>query len=199
MIKFTEMPVSELIPYTGNARKHDEKNVAEIAASINEYGFNDPIAVNEKDNVIIEGHGRLLAAQKLGIEKIPVIQLGHLSPAQIKGYTLIHNRLAEKSEWDKDILQNELEKLGEMDFNLDAAGFDALSLEDLDIEVKLPGDEHPDYDEEKQDEIPEVAENELGVKRGDLWLFDPYWECDKCKKTFPYKEHKEGDKCPNCG
>ena len=197
MIEIVETPIKDLIPYAGNARKHDDKNVAEIAASINEYGFNDPIAVNEKDNVIIEGHGRLLAAQKLGMESVPVIKLGHLSPAQIKGYTLVHNRLAEKSEWDLEILTNELEKLQDMDFSIDLAGFDEKSLDEFNLDVKLPGES--EYDEEKQDEIPEVAENELGVKMGDLYLFDPYWECPKCDDTFEYQNHKEGDQCPRCG
>ena len=161
------MPLDSLIPYVGNARKHDAKNIQEIASSIIEYGFNDPIAINEVDSVIIEGHGRLLAAKSLGLETVPVIKLGHLTKAQIKGYTLAHNRIAEKSEWDKDILANELEKLNEMDFDIDLTGFDSDSLDELDLKL---GDE-PEYDSEKDDIIPEPKEeNEFKVERGDIWI-----------------------------
>ena len=166
-MKVEQMPLDSLIPYVGNARKHDAKNIQEIASSILEYGFNDPIAINEVDSVIIEGHGRLLAAKSIGLKTVPVIKLGHLSPAQIKGYTLAHNRIAEKSEWDKDILANELEKLNEMDFDIDLTGFDSDSLDELDLKL---GDE-PEYDSEKDDIIPEPKEeNEFKVERGDIWI-----------------------------
>ena len=135
MLKIESIPVDQLIPYAGNARKHDDKNVSDIAGSIAEYGFNDPIAINEKDNVIIEGHGRLLAAKKLGMKEVPVIKLGHMTEAQLKAYTLVHNRMAEKSEWDVDMLQMELEKLGEMDTSLDDMGFNTDELTSLGVQI----------------------------------------------------------------
>ena len=164
------MSVGDLIPYAGNARKHDAANVNEIASSISEYGFNDPIAINEKDNIIIEGHGRLMAAKALGMEKVPVLKLGHLSPAQIKGYTLIHNRLAEKSEWDKDILEVELRKLAEMDFDITATGFGPGDLADMDIDLgfDMPGEGGTEGLTD-EDEVPEVEKNAYGVRLGDLW------------------------------
>lgn len=171
MLEVQDMPIEDLIPYAGNARKHGPDNVLEIAASITEYGFNDPIAINENNNVIIEGHGRLMAAKHLGMEKVPVLKLGHLSPAQIKGYTLIHNRLAEKSEWDKAILETELAKLADMNFDLTATGFGPSDLTDMDIDLGFdtePGSSQGGNTDE--DEVPEVEENPYGVKLGDIWL-----------------------------
>lgn len=148
-LAIVDMLTSELIPYAGNARKHDAKNVAEIASSISEYGFNDPIALNEKDNIIIEGHGRLLAAKKLGMETVPVIKLGHMTAAQIKGYTLIHNRLAEKSEWDKDVLKVEISKLADMDVNISDLGFSTTDLADMDICMDKMPDFRPGHEGEQ--------------------------------------------------
>jgi len=168
-ITIEHLPLGDLIPYIGNARKHNDQNVSAIASSIAEYGFNDPIAINERDNVVIEGHGRLLAAKKLRLETVPVIKLGHLSEAQIKGYTLIHNRLAEKSEWDNDILANELEKLNEMDFNIDLTGFDSDYFEkDLDQPSFGAGNEN---DQGKLDSIKIL-------------------ECPKCGGHFESKQAK---------
>ena len=200
MLKIEEMPVAELIPYVGNARKHDKDNVAEIASSISEYGFNDPIAINEKDNIIIEGHGRLLAAKQLGMETVPVIKLGHMSPAQIKGYTLIHNRLAEKSEWDTKILENELQKLIEMDFNIMATGFGPEDLADMDINLDFSGlgGEDSNPGEGNEDDIPEVEDNPYGVERGDLWLLGAYLECDKCGVKADYDKAKVDQVCGSC-
>ena len=198
MLEIHEMLVKDLIPYAGNARKHDDTNVAEIASSISEYGFNDPIAINEKDNVIIEGHGRLLAAKKLGMETVPVLKLGHLTNAQIKGYTLIHNRLAEKSEWDADILKIELDKLAEMDIEIGDLGFDTQALDDLGVNTDDIGQGGGDYDEDKEDEIPEVEDNPYGVKRGDIWLLGAYLECDECGKTIDYDKSRVDAECPDC-
>jgi hypothetical protein len=199
LLEVIEMSVNDLIPYAGNARKHDATNVAEIASSIAEYGFNDPIAINEKDNIIIEGHGRLLAAKMLDMEKVPVLKLGHLTEAQIKGYTLIHNRLAEKSEWDKEILETELKKLVEMDFDVTAAGFGLDDLADMDLDIgfdNLIGSDNPG--EGADDEIPEVEDNPYGVKRGDIWLLGAYLECDKCQVKVEYQSDKVDQVCGAC-
>lgn len=141
MLKIESIPVDQLIPYAGNARKHDDKNVSDIAGSIAEYGFNDPIAINEKDNVIIEGHGRLLAAKKLGMKEVPVIKLGHMTEAQLKAYTLVHNRMAEKSEWNLDILSLELSRLEELDVDIEVIGFADQDIKDLKIEMDVDDSE----------------------------------------------------------
>src|SRR6187200_2800930 len=106
-------PVASLIPYTRNARTHSEAQVALIAGSIREYGFTSPVLV-DGDNGIIAGHGRVLAARKLGLTSVPVIELGHLTEAQRRAYILADNRLAEQAGWDKELLTLEVADLGEL-------------------------------------------------------------------------------------
>lgn len=124
-LKVETMKVADLVPYAMNARQHTEQQVDQIAASIAEFGMNDPIAVWHNKNgqpIIVEGHGRLLALEKLGVKECPVIMLDHLTDAQRKAYTLIHNQLTLNSSWDLDKLNTELESLAD-DFDLDFYGF----------------------------------------------------------------------------
>ena len=137
MIEFEYLPVDSLKPYDNNARGHSEKDISAIVASIKEFGFDDPIGVWGKDNLIVEGHGRLLAAKKLGMEKVPVIHLDHLTDAQRRAYALAHNKTAELSSWLDEVLTEELNDLSE--FDMSAFGFD-----DIDID----GDETADIEEE---------------------------------------------------
>ncbi len=99
--------VASLIPYVNNARTHSDEQVAQIAASIQEFGFNNPI-LTDGERGLISGHGRLLAARKLGLDIVPVIELAHLSPTQKRAYILADNRLAENAGWDKELLALEL-------------------------------------------------------------------------------------------
>lgn len=115
--------VSELIPYVNNARVHSDEQVAQIAASIKEFGFNNPI-LTDGQNGVIAGHGRLLAAKKLGMKQVPVIDLNHLSENQKKAYILADNRLAENASWDYRLIQIELETLKENNYELNLTGFD---------------------------------------------------------------------------
>ena len=115
--------VKELIPYVNNTRTHNEKQVKQIASSIKEFGFNNPILI-DAENEVIAGHGRLLASELLNMEEVPCIVLGHLTKAQKKAYVIADNRLAELASWDKELLEIELESLRELDFNLDILGFD---------------------------------------------------------------------------
>jgi len=103
--------VDSLIPYARNARTHSDEQVAKIAASIREFGFNNPILLRD-DNTIIAGHGRVLAARKLGIEEVPCIYLSHLTETQARAYTLADNQLANLAGWDSELLSLELEELG---------------------------------------------------------------------------------------
>jgi hypothetical protein len=137
MIELEYLPVDSLKPYDNNARGHSDKDIAAIVASIKEFGFDDPIGVWSKDNLIVEGHGRLLAAKKLGMEKVPVIHLDHLTDAQRRAYALAHNKTAELSSWLDEVLTEELNDLSE--FDMSAFGFD-----DIDID----GDETADIEEE---------------------------------------------------
>lgn len=115
-------PVNRLIPYERNARTHSPEQVAQIAASIQEFGFTNPILVDSDDG-ILAGHGRLAAAKDLALDQVPVIVLDHLSPAQRRAYVLADNKLALNARWDEELLQQELAKLQIEDFNLDVIGF----------------------------------------------------------------------------
>ena len=134
-LKIEYLPVGSLKPYEKNARKHQDADVQTIVASIKEFGFDDPIGVWGEDNLIVEGHGRLMAAKKLGMETVPVIHLDHLTDEQRRAYALAHNKTAEMSEWDFDNLNLELESL---DGLFDFEPFD-LSLE---FEDEAEQDEH---------------------------------------------------------
>src|SRR5712664_4666917 len=116
-------PLEKLIPYARNPRTHSEAQVAQIAASIAEFGFNNPILVDTKAG-IIAGHGRLLAARKLQLKEVPVIILDHLSEAQKRAYVIADNQLALNAGWDEDLLRLELAVLQGEDFNVGLIGFE---------------------------------------------------------------------------
>jgi len=122
--------IDKLIPYINNSRKHSDEQVAQIAASIKEFGWTNPILV-DGDNGIIAGHGRMLAARKLGMDTVPVIELAHLSETQKKALIIADNKLALNADWDNGLLTLELQALEESDFNLDLLGFDETELNAL--------------------------------------------------------------------
>ena len=166
-IRIEYMPVDALIPYERNAKRHPDEQVEHIANSIREFGFRQPIVV-DADNVVVIGHGRLLAAQKLGLETVPVVRADDLSEAQIKALRLADNKTNE-SGWDFTALDEELEKLAD-DFDMEDFGFDSVgSIPDvLDAEdeyepgsaiaVKLTFDTYSDYSKNEQ-KIKQFAEN----------------------------------------
>src|ERR1700674_3807278 len=118
MVKHIELwPIDKLIPFARNPRTHSDAQVAQIAASIAEFGFNNPILVDTRAG-IIAGHGRLLAARKLGLEKLPVIILDHLSEAQKRAYIIADNQLALNAGWDEDLLRVELAALQQENFDV---------------------------------------------------------------------------------
>jgi DNA modification methylase len=155
-------PVDRLVPYARNPRTHSEAQVAQIAASIREFGFNNPILVDTQSG-IVAGHGRLLAARKLQLEQVPVIVLDHLNEAQKRAYILVDNRLAENAGWDEELLRCELATLEAQDFNLDLIGFDDEEL------ARLLSDQDAVQGLTDEDAIPEVPDSSVSV-RGDLWL-----------------------------
>lgn len=122
--------VNELIPYINNSRTHSEEQVNQIVASINEFGFTNPLLIDEKDN-IIAGHGRLLASKKLKMEEVPCIVLSGLTEAQKKAYIIADNKMALNAGWDEELLKIELENLKELDFDLELTGFDVDELDDI--------------------------------------------------------------------
>lgn len=156
-MQFEYLPINDLKPYTNNAREHHAEDVTAIMNSIREFGFSDPIGVWGKDNIIVEGHGRLEAAKKLRLNEVPVIHLDHLSDEQRRAYGLAHNRTAELSEWDLDMLDLELDEIEDIDMT--QFGF-------LDIE------EPEDAQQVAEDEPPEEVESR--VDPGDIWVLGDY-------------------------
>jgi len=122
--------IDKLIPHTRNPRTHSDAQIAHIAASIEAFGFSNPILVDSKAG-IIAGHGRLLAARKLGLEGVPVIVLDHLTDAQKRGYIIADNQLALNAGWDEELLRLELAALQEEDFDVNLIGFDDHELAQL--------------------------------------------------------------------
>jgi DNA modification methylase len=153
--------VETLIPYAKNARTHSDEQVAQIAGSIKEFGFNNPVLV-DKDNSIIAGHGRLMAARKLGMDKVPVVQLGHMTEAQRKAYVLADNRIALNSGWDTSMLSLELLELKD-EIDLSLLGFDADELEAL----LNPIEKTEGLTDE--DAVPDVPD-EPKTKLGDIYI-----------------------------
>lgn len=132
---YKRMAVDSLIPYARNSRTHSEAQVAQIAASIKEFGFTNPV-LTDGENGIIAGHGRVLAAQELGMKDIPVIELGHLTDAQRKAYVLADNKLALNAGWDYDLLRTELAELDDAGFDLTLIGFSETELSSVAGDVK---------------------------------------------------------------
>jgi len=130
-MQITQRKTADLIPYINNARTHSDDQITQIAASIKEFGFTNPVLV-DGENGIIAGHGRVLAAKKLGLDEVPTIELKHLTKTQKKAYILADNRLALNSGWDNDLLALELGELSDDGFDLDLLGFDVGELEGLD-------------------------------------------------------------------
>lgn len=154
------LKTGDLTPYARNARTHSEAQVSQIAASIKEFGFNNPVLIDETGS-IIAGHGRVLAAQKLALKEVPCIRLSHLSPTQRKAYVLADNRLALNAGWNEAMLSLELAELKDADFDLALIGFDEMELEKLTAAPTNEGLTDPD-------EVPEAPEEPV-TKLGDIW------------------------------
>jgi DNA modification methylase len=154
-------PLGELIPYAANPRTHSDAQVAQIAASIRQFGFTNPVLVDGASG-IIAGHGRVLAARSLGLERVPVIELAHMSEAQRRAYVLADNQLALNAGWDNELLRLELADLSELGFDLGLIGFAEGELERL-----LAGDGKVGLTED--DEAPELPEQAV-TQPGDLWI-----------------------------
>ena len=153
-LKIEELPVEALRPYENNARQHGDEDVDAIVDSIEQFGFSDPIGIWSKDNLIVEGHGRLLAAKKLGMETVPCIRLDHLTDDERRAYALAHNKTAELSSWNFEMLTSELQGIESVDMSM--FGFDVSKL------AAPAVIEEDDFDEEQ------VTESR--AKLGDIWV-----------------------------
>ena len=163
---------TDLIPYANNPRTHSDQQVAQVAASIQEFGFNNPILIDEH-NSIIAGHGRLAAAQKLDLKLVPTITLEGLSEAQRKAYVIADNKLTENGGWDYDILAVEIDRLKELDVNIDLTGFGIEELQVITQDV--------DFAPAGEDE------------QGKLDELDPKWiDCPHCGKEFDMRKSNVG-------
>jgi DNA modification methylase len=159
-MKIEQIQTEKLIPYARNSRTHSDEQIAQIMASIKEFGFTNPILIDE-DGQIIAGHGRTIAAQRLQMKAVPCIRLSHLTPAQKKAYVIADNKLALNAGWDDELLKIELSELREEDFDLSLTGFDDDELNNLLAEAVTEGlvDE---------DQVPEAPE-EPKTKMGDIY------------------------------
>lgn len=151
-IRIEYVKIESLIPYQNNARKHSDADTDAIMKSIQEFGFNDPIGVWK--DIIVEGHGRLIAAKRLGMEEVPIIRLDHLTDEQRKAYALAHNKTAELSSWDFDVLDAELQELSDIDMS--QFGFE------------MPDDE--EILEARDDEYEEHEGTRERAQSGQVWV-----------------------------
>jgi DNA modification methylase len=156
-----DFELSSLIPYARNSRTHSDAQVSQIAASIKEFGFTNPILIDETGG-IIAGHGRVLAAQKLKLKTVPAITLSHLSETQRKAYIIADNKLALNAGWDDEMLRLEFSELEQAGFDLELTGFSLDEIEDLQIEEITDG-------LTDEDAVPEAPETPVS-KLGDVWL-----------------------------
>ena len=161
--KLEHWPIERLLPYIRNARTHSEAQIAQIAASIAEFGFTAPILAGS-DGVIVAGHGRLAAARKLGLATVPVVVLEHLTPTQRRALVIADNKIAENAGWDEELLRLELAELQEADFDLALTGFDADEL----LEI-MAGEETTTEGNTDEDAAPEVPVTPVS-KPGDVWI-----------------------------
>ena len=154
------LSIDKLIPYARNTRTHNKEQVLKIASSIKEFGFTNPVLI-DKDNGIIAGHGRVLAAEKLNIKELPCIRLGYLTDAQKKAYIIADNRLALDAGWDEELLKIELEELKELDFDIELTGFSDKEFNEI-FKEEIKEDE---FDADKV--LADIKEPI--TKRGDIW------------------------------
>jgi len=169
-MKIETTPIEKLIPYARNSRTHSDQQVAQVAASIREFGFTNPVLIDSEDG-IIAGHGRVMAARKLGLTEVPCIRLGHLTETQKRAYIIADNKLALNSGWDEEMLGLELADLREADFDLDVLGFDNFAIEQF---LNPP---------ERNNEAPESSGGEIDVDAMEMGC-----ACPKCGFEFDPKK-----------
>ena len=162
-LQIETLSTAALTPYARNARTHSPEQVRQIAASITEFGFTNPVLI-DLDGGIIAGHGRVMAAQSLGLEQVPCLRLAYLTDAQKRAYILADNQLAMNAGWDESLLSLELTELQGLDVDLALIGFDPTELDRL-LEISNP----PPPDDGSADEIPDLQPDAI-TQPGDVWL-----------------------------
>ncbi len=185
--QITERPVRELLPYPRNARRHSKKQIRQIAASIERFGFTNPVLVSDAGE-IIAGHGGVEAARLLGMKSVPTVALSHLSEAERRAYVLADNKLALNAGWDQEVLALELQGLIDLDFDLELTGF---SLAEIDLVLDEAGESASDAEtggeSAPEDRILEVPADPVS-RRGDLWQLRRHrLLCGDARKAEDYK------------
>ena len=155
--------ISKLIPYVNNARTHSQEQVNKLRGSLREFGFINPVIIDNDYNVIA-GHGRLMAAKEEGIEEVPCVLVDYLSEAQKKAYILADNRYAQDADWDEELLKLEIEALEGMDFDVSLTGFNEDEIADLFADSEGTRAEDDDFD------LSDALEKAAFVERGDVWI-----------------------------
>jgi ParB-like chromosome segregation protein Spo0J len=167
-LKIQYKPIQDLIPYARNSRTHDDAQVAQIAASIKEFGWTNPVLL-DGENGIIAGHGRVMAASKLGEKEVPTIELSHMDENQKRAYIIADNKLALNAGWDNEMLKLELQDLSNIGYELGLTGFDVEELQKL-LNV-------PNFEPSTEDD------------QGKLDQLEPKWiACPHCGKEFDARQ-----------
>lgn len=158
--RIEQTDIADLVPYARNSRTHSPEQIAQIAASIREFGFTNPVLIDSGGG-IVAGHGRVMAATKIGLSRVPCIRLGHLNEAQKRAYVIADNKIALNAGWDQEVLTDEMREIAEMGFDLEITGFTDAELAELLLE-KTEGNT-------SEDAVPEAPENPV-TRVGDVWI-----------------------------
>jgi ParB-like chromosome segregation protein Spo0J len=172
MLTYKLIPTSDLIPYARNSRTHSEAQVTKIASSIKEFGFINPVVTDGK-NGIVAGHGRVLAANKLGLKEVPCVEASHLTEAQKRAYVIADNRMALDAGWDFEMLKVELKDLEDMKFDLTMTGFDLGEMASMFAEPNFEAGTEAD-----QGKLDELAPKII--------------QCPHCGDEFDMRKHEQG-------
>lgn len=188
--KYKSIDIDLLIPYARNSRTHSDEQVQQIASSIKEFGFTNPVLIDEQGG-IIAGHGRIMAAKKLGLAEVPCIVLDGLSEAQKKAYIIADNKLALNAGWDDELLKIELEQLKELDFDLGLIGFS-----DDELALLMGGETTEGLVDE--DQVPELVDDPVTVL-GDVWLLGNHrLMCGDSTSIDAVEKLMQGEKADFC-
>jgi hypothetical protein len=189
--RIERLPISALVPYARNSRTHSDEQLAQIAASMREFGFTNPVLIDEQGG-IVAGHGRVMAAQRLGMAHVPCLRLAGLTDAQRRAYVIADNQIALNAGWDDAMLRLELADLQAADFNLDLLGFDADRLDELLADADEDTDETEGLTDD--DEVPEAPDHPV-TKAGDVWLLGSHRiTCGSCRDSKDVKRLLAGVK-----
>ena len=180
-LKISIVPIDSINPYENNARKHSEKQIQQIANSINQFGFINPIVIDDKGE-IIAGHGRVEAAKLLKLKNVPVIKADHLTEAEIKAYRITDNKTTDNSSFDNKLLKIDLAKLSiSTEFDIGVTGFET-------AEIDIILDNNVTLDKDSDDEVPEIDDSPVVTQLGDIWQLGNHMViCGDAKKPETYQ------------